>query len=315
MVGGAIAEGIAWQWIFWLNVPIALLVVALAPGRIAESVGSDSGVDLRGLALVTGAALAAAWALVRAHAAGWRSIEVITAFAVAIVLTAAFVHWELRAREPMVPMRLFRSRSFSSGNAAGFFLYASLYGTLFFMAQFLQTAQGYGPLGAGLRLLPWTATLFVIAPIAGALVNRVGERALIVGGLLLQAIGLGWIALIAAPGLAYVWLAAPLIVAGVGVSMAMPAAQNCVLGAVGKHEIGKASGTFNMLRFLGGAFGIAVLVALFAAVGGVGSAQSFSDGFAVAIGISAALSFLGAVAGIGLPGRRTIALVPARSPA
>ena len=137
-------------------------------------------------------------------------------------------------REPMVPMRLFRSRAFAAGNAAGFFMFATLYGALFFMAQFLQTAQGHGPLGAGLRLLPWTATLFVVAPIAGALVNRIGERPLIVCGLLLQAVGMAWIALIAAPDLAYAKLVAPLIVAGAGVSMAMPASQNAVLNAVAK---------------------------------------------------------------------------------
>ena len=132
----------------------------------------------------------------------------------------------------MVPMRFFRSRAFSSAIAASFLFCASMYGALFFLPQFLQIAQGYGPFGAGLRLLPWTATLFVVAPIAGNLVNRLGERPLVVAGLGLQAVGMAWIALIATPDLAYVSLVAPLILAGAGVSMAMPAAQNAVLGAV-----------------------------------------------------------------------------------
>jgi MFS family permease len=150
---------------------------------------------------------------------------------------------------------------------------------LFFLAQFLQTAQGHGPLAAGLRMLQWTATLFVIAPIAGGLVNRVGERLLTVVGLGLQAVGMAWVATIAAPGLAFVKLIAPLIVAGAGVSMAMPAAQNAVLGAVAKSEVGKASGTYNMFRFLGGVSGIAIAAAVFAAAGSFGSARAFSAGY------------------------------------
>jgi hypothetical protein len=215
----------------------------------------------------------------------------------------------------MVPMRFFRSRAFSAGNAAGFCLFASLYGTLFFMAQFLQTAQAHGPLGAGLRLLPWTATLFVVAPLGGALVSRLGERPLVAGGMLLNAVGMAWIALIAEPDLAYARLVAPLIVAGAGASMALPAAQNAVLGAVAANEIGKASGTFNTLGRLGGVFGIAILVAVFAATGGYGSAQAFSAGFAGAIAVSTALSLVGAVAGLSLPSRREIGFAPAKAKA
>ena len=153
------------------------------------------------------------------------------------MLAVAFVAWELRARAPMVPMRLFRSRAFASGIAASFLFYAALYGALFFLPQFLQAAQGYGPLDAGLRLLPWTATLFVVAPVAGALVNRIGERPLVVGGLLLQAAGMAWIAPRSPrPTVAYATLVAPLIVAGAGVSMAMPAAQNAVLSSVARER-------------------------------------------------------------------------------
>jgi MFS family permease len=176
-----------------------------------------------------------------------------------------------------------------------------MYGILFFLPQFLQTAQGHAPFGAGVRLLPWTATLFVVAPVAGKLVNRIGERPLVVTGLILQALGMAWIGLIVAPNLAYVQLVAPLILAGAGVSMAMPAAQNSVLSSVAGGEIGEASGTFNMLRYLGGVFGIAVLVAAFARTGSFRSAQAFSEGFALAIGASASLSVVAAIAGLWLP--------------
>jgi EmrB/QacA subfamily drug resistance transporter len=308
VVGGAVAEGIAWQWIFWINVPIGLIAIALVRNRIPESFGPGTAIDIFGVVLVTGAALGMVWGLVRGNDAGWTSPEVVAALVAGFLLAVAFVVWELRASAPVLPMRLFRLRAFSSGNAASFLYSASLYGTVFFMAQFLQTAQGHGPLGAGLRLLPWTATLLVFAPIAGTLVNRVGERSLIVFGLILQSIGMAWIALIAAPDLAYATLVAPLIVAGAGVSMAMPAAQNAVLSSVAQTEIGKASGTFNTLRFLGGVYGIALAVAVFASYGNFGSPQAFSAGFAPAIGIAAVLSLLGAVAGMWQPARRTAAL-------
>jgi MFS family permease len=186
-----------------------------------------------------------------------------------------------------------------------------MYGVLFFLPQFLQVAQGHDPFGAGLRLLAWTATLFIFAPIGGALVNRVGERPLVVGGVFLQAIGFAWIAVIAAPDLAYGKLVAPLILAGTGVSMAMPAVQHAILGAAAANEVGKASGTFNTLRFLGAVLGIAVLVAMFARSGSVDSPQAFSAGFVAAIGVSAGLSFLAAIAGLWLPGRRSVDLLQA----
>lgn len=288
--GGAIAQGLAWQWIFWINLPIAVVVIPLVARRIDESHGPSTALDIPGLALVTGSALGLAWGLMRGNSAGWGSLEALVTLGAGLLLAVAFVGWELRAREPMVPMRFFRSNAFASGIASSFFFLASMYGVLFFLPQFLQTAQGYGPFGAGLRLLPWTATLFVVASIAGKMVNRTGERPLVGTGLVLQALGMAWIGLIVSPDLAYVQLVAPLILAGAGVSMAMPAAQNAVLSSVASSEIGKASGTFNMLRYLGGVFGIAILVAVFARTGNFRSAQAFSEGFALAIGVSARLS-------------------------
>jgi EmrB/QacA subfamily drug resistance transporter len=307
-VGGAITQGFAWQWIFWINIPIGLIVIPLALSRIPESYGPRAPLDVGGIALAAGAALGVVWGLMRANNVGWTSLEVVAALVTGIALAAAFVAWEMRAREPMMPMRLFRSRAFSSGIVASFLFYASMYGVLFLLPQFLQVAQGHDPLGTGLRLLTWTATLFVFAPFGGALVNRIGERPLVVGGVFLQAIGFAWIAAIAAPDLAYGRLVPPLILAGTGVSMAMPAAQNAILGAVAASEVGKASGTFNMLRFLGAVFGIAVLVAMFARNGSVDSPQAFSAGFVPAIAVSAGLSFLAAIVGMWLPGRRSVAL-------
>lgn len=306
VVGGAIAEGLAWQWIFWINVPIGLVTIVLVLGRIRESVGAGTVLDITGLALATGAAFGLVWGLVHGNAVGWSSVEVVAALAAGTVLLILFVAWERLAREPMLPLRLFRSPAFSSATVVGFCFFGSIQGTLFFLAQFFQTAQNHGPLGAGVRLLPWTAALFVIAPIAGALVNRTGERPLIVGGLVLQALGLAWIGRIVSPDLPYDVLVAPLIVAGAGGSIALPAVLNAVVSSVAPTEIGKASGTFNMLRFLGAVFGIALSAAVFARSGGFGSPHAFSAGFASAIGVSAALALSGAIAGLWQPGRRAL---------
>jgi EmrB/QacA subfamily drug resistance transporter len=306
VVGGAIAQGLAWQWIFWINLPIAAIVIPLAARRIDESFGPSSALDIPGIALVTGAALGLAWGLMRGNSVGWSSLEVIATLGAGLLLAATFVGWELRAREPMIPIRFFRSNAFTSGIASSFFFYASMYGVLFFLPQFLQTAQGLGPFEAGVRLLPWTATLFMVAPFAGKLVNRIGERPLVVIGLVVQAFGMAWIGMIAAPDLSYVQLAAPLVLTGAGVSMAMPAAQNAVLSSVATSEIGKASGTFNMLRYLGGVFGIAILAVVFAHTGNFHSARAFSNGFAVAISASAILSVVAAIAGLWLPRSTTM---------
>ena len=304
VIGGAVAQGIAWEWIFWLNVPIGLAVIPLVVARIDQSIGTDTRLDLGGLLLVAGGAFGIVWGLVRGNPVGWGSPEVVAAFAVGAALIVGFVAWELRAREPMLPMSFFRSRAFSSGNAGVFFLFASLFGAVFFFAQFLQTGLGHGALEAGLRLAPWTVTLFIVAPIAGALADRIGERPLLAGGMGLQALGFAWVALIAAPGLSYGALVTPLIVAGVGASMAIPPAASAVLGAVTQEELGKAAGANSMLRELGGVFGIALLVAVFSGTGSYVSSDAFSAGFAPAIGVAAALSLLGAVAAMGIPGRR-----------
>jgi EmrB/QacA subfamily drug resistance transporter len=311
LVGGAIVEGISWEWIFWVNVPIGLLAIPLVLTRMRESFGPDSGLDIRGLALITGGALGIVWGLVRGNQAGWSSPEVIGSLTVGSLLVAMFVAWELRAREPMLPMRLFRARAFSAGNTAIFFTFASLFGAVFFYAQLLQIGLGYGPLEAGLRLLPWTATFITVAPIAGALADRIGERPLMVGGLSLQAAGMAWLALIAEPGMAYSQLLAPFVVAGVGISIAIPAAQNSVVGSAAMDTIGKVAGANSMMRELGGVFGVAVVVAIFAATGSYASAQAFTDGFGPAILVAAGLALGGAIAGLVLPGRRQ---APAAAP-
>ena len=318
LVGGAVVEGIDWQWIFWVNVPIGLAAIPLVLAKMRESHGADTALDLRGLALVTLAGLATVWGLVRGNEVGWGSAEVLGSLTAGVLLTVAFVAWERSAREPMLPLELFRSRAFSAGNGAIFLTFAALFAAVFFFAQLLQTGLGYGPLDTGLRLLPWTATFITIAPIAGALADRIGERPLMVTGLTLQALGMAWVALIADPSMAYSELLAPFVVAGVGVSMAIPAAQNSVVASVTDDALGKAAGANSMMRELGGVFGIAIAVAVFAAAGSYASPSAFVDGFAPAIGVAAAFALIGAVVGLALPGRRRAAApaipVPALEP-
>ena len=304
MIGGAVVQGLSWPWIFWLNVPIGLVVIPLAARKIDESRGRAPRLDAGGVVLVTVAALGLVWGLVRGNTAGWGSAEVLGALAGGLVALAAFIAWELRTPEPMLPMRLFRSRAFAAGNAAGFAMYASIFGAAFFLAQYFQTVWHYGPLGAGLRLAPWTVTLSLVAPVAGALAARVGDRFLIVVGLSLQAAGFVWIAFVAREHLGYAAIVAPLVLAGCGVSMAMVAAQNCVMGAVPPAEIGKAAGIFNTLRQLGGTFGIAILAAVFTGTGSYVSARAFGAGFVPAAEVAAGLSLAGAVAGAFVPFRR-----------
>jgi MFS family permease len=227
---------------------------------------------------------------------------VIGALVAGALFLTAFVAWELRAPEPMIPMSFFRSRAFAAGNTAIFFVLASLFAEVYFFSQLLQTAMGFDALGAGLRLIPWTGTFLIVGPIAGALTDRIGERPLMVGGLLIQAGAAVWIALIASTDLAYSQLVIPMVVGGIGISMALPSAQNSVLGSVSDEAVGKAAGTNSVMRELGGVFGIAVAVAVFAGAGGYASPQEFIDGFGPAIGgVAAGLALLGAIAGSALP--------------
>lgn len=302
--GGVVVQGLAWQWIFWLNVPIALVLMPLISSKIEESSGSGSNLDFGGAALVSLGALGLVWGLVRANVAGWVSGEVVLSLACGAALLASFVAWELRMRQPMLPMGYFKSRAFSAANAAGFLMYGSIYGAVFFFAQYLQTTLHLSPLEAGLRLVPWTANLFIVAPIAGSLVNRVGERRLIVLGLIAQGTAFAVLAVLAHGGAPYRDMLVPLILAGTGAALAMPALQNAVLGSVPPSAIGTASGTLNTLRQLGGSFGVAVLAAVFTASGSFISPEAFSKGFVAALGAGAAMSLAAAIIGGWIPARR-----------
>jgi EmrB/QacA subfamily drug resistance transporter len=324
IVGGAVVNGLDWTWIFWVNVPIGLIAAPLVLSRMRESFGPNTSLDLPGLGLVSAGAFGIVWGLVRGNSAGWGSPEVVAALAAGVLLVGAFVAWERRTSEPMIPMSFFRSRAFSAGNLAIFMVFGSLFAEVYFFSQFLQNGLGYDVLEAGLRLMPWTGTFLLVGPVAGALTDRIGERPLMVTGLLIQAGATLWIALNASPDMAYWELVIPMVIAGIGISMAIPSAQNSVLGSVSQEAVGKAAGTNSVMRELGGVFGIAVAVAVFAGAGSYVSPQAFTDGFGPAAGVAAALALVGAVAGSFLPahgqqreltGAPVAAAVKAESPA
>jgi EmrB/QacA subfamily drug resistance transporter len=315
VVGGAVVNGLDWTWIFWLNVPIGLIAAPLALARMRESYGPNTALDLPGLGLVSAGALGLVWGLVRGNAAGWDSPEVVGTLAAGAALIAAFVAYERRAKDPMIPISFFRSRAFSAGNLAIFAVFGSLFAEVYFFSQFLQTGLGYDVLDAGLRLMPWTGTFLIVGPIAGALADRIGERPLMVTGLLIQAAATIWIALNASANMSYGEFVVPVIIAGVGISMAIPSAQNSVLGSVAQEAVGKAAGTNSVMRELGGVFGIAIAVAVFAGAGSYASPQAFADGFGPAAGVAAALALVGAVAGSFLPGHDSEAELIASAPA
>ena len=275
LVGGAIVEGASWQWIFWVNVPIGVAMLPFAWTKLTESKGTATRLDWPGLVLASLGLFGIVLGVVRGNAHGWTSVTVLPPMVIGAVLVAAFVAWELRgARSPMLPMRLFRSRGFTMTNTASLLMYFGMFGSIFLLAQFLQVVQHYSPLEAGLRTLPWTGMPMLVAPIAGALSDRIGGRPLLASGLLLQAIGLGWLALVASPTVPYLDLVPAFVVSGVGMSLFFAPVANVVLSSVRRTEEGIASGANNAIRELGGVFGIAVLGAVFSARGGYASAAS-----------------------------------------
>ena len=306
LVGGAVVEGASWQWIFWLNVPIGLAVLPIAMTRLNESRGSATRLDLPGVVLASLGLLGIVLGLVRGNAHGWTSVTVLPPMLLGAVLVAAFVAWELRAPQPMLPLHLFRSRGFTMANAATLLMFFGMFGSIFLLAQFLQVVQHYSPLEAGLRTLPWTAMPIIVTPIAGVLSDRIGARPLLVAGLALQAIGLGWLALVITPSVGYLTMVPAFILAGVGMSLFFAPVANVVLSTVRRDQEGIASGVNNAIRELGGVFGIAVLGAVFSARGGYASGASFVAGLTPAVWGGAAGVAVAAMAAYLLPkARRT----------
>jgi MFS family permease len=313
LVGGAVTEGLDWQWIFWINVPIGVAAALLAIRVLPESYGAPTRLDLPGVGLVSAGAVGLVWGLVRAGEVGWSSVETLVALIVGTALLVAFCLWEERAREPLLPMRLWRLRAFAAGNATTF-LTGSTFAAAFLIAQYFQFALGYSPLETGVRLLPWFATPMFVAPVAGAISDRVGHRPVMALGMFLQTLGFVWVASTASLSPSYTEIVLALLVAGSGISMVLPTAPTAVLNSVAPHEMGKASGINNMMQRFGAVFAIAIGSTVFAAYGSLDSPGQVADGFKPAFAACAALSLLATFAALAVTPRRR-EHVPALGPA
>ncbi|MFQ6849919.1 MFS transporter [Streptomyces sp. 35M1] len=305
LIGGALTEHISWEWIFWLNVPIGLVLLPLARLRLTESYAPKAPLDIRGTVLVSAGLFGIVYALVNTASHGWTGPAVLTGLIAGTALLGLFVRHGLRAENPMLPMRLFRGRAFLGINAASLLMFLGMFGSIFLLSQFLQNGLGHSPTEAGLRMLPWTGMPILVAPLAGYLSDRFGGRPVVVTGLVLQAVGLALLALIIDPGVSYLAQLPALIIGGVGMAMYFAPAASLVLSSVRPAEQGIASGANNALREVGGALGVSVLAAVFAARGGYGSPRLFVDGTMPALWIGAGAVALGALVALLIPGRRS----------
>ncbi|HVI35234.1 MAG TPA: MFS transporter, partial [Gaiellales bacterium] len=304
VVGGAVVDGFSWHWIFWLNVPVGIALVPAARAILAESRGPHANLDLPGVVLASGGLLGVVYGIVRSQALGWTSTTVAGSIAVGALLLIAFAVHETRTKNPMLPMRFFRNRAFAATNGVSLAMYFGSFGSIFLLAQFFQVAQGYSPLEAGIRTLPWTAMPIFVAPVAGILSDRIGSRPLMAAGLALQAAGLTWIATVLGPTTAYALFVPGFVLTGSGMAMVFAPAANAILASVRPDQAGQASGATNTIREIGGVLGVAVLATVFTSNGGFISPQTYVDGLVPAVWVGAAVLAVGALVALLVPGRQ-----------
>ncbi|MBF6176906.1 MFS transporter [Nocardia otitidiscaviarum] len=315
VVGGAVVDGLSWQWIFWINVPVGLLALPLAAWALRESFGGARRSDVLGLVLSAGGVLAVVWGVIHGADDGWTSAGVLTGLIGGAVLLLSFVLWERRTPEPMLPLRLFRSRRFSAVNATLFAFSVGVFGSIFLLAQFFQVVQGLSPLESGIRTLPWTLAPMVVAPLAGLVVDRVGARVLIAVGQLCLAVALAWMALVTTGDVAYAALVPPFLLGGIGMGLTFAPASAVVMASADPADQGMASGTNNTIREVGVAMGVAVLASVFSSYGSYLSPDAYTDGLVPAVWVGAAIVAVGGLIALLLPGRPRPALLEERTPA
>lgn len=303
VVGGAVVQGWDWSAIFWINVAVAVVAVPLALLALPDGRGARQPLDVPGLLLGGLGVLGVVWGLVRGDDHGWTSVGVLGALVAGALLLAGFVVREATTGSPLLPLRLFRSRSFSAANAAGFAFSLGVFGAVFLLTQYLQVAQGLDPLAAGVRTLPWTAAPIVVAPVAGALAGRVGPRVLMVSGLSAQAASLLWMGVLLEGSPSYAALVPAFVLAGVGMGLTFAPSATAVLADLDEVDHAVASSANATVREVGVAVGVAALVAVFQGAGGAMTPAGFAGGVPPAVLVGAAVVALGALAALRLPGR------------
>jgi EmrB/QacA subfamily drug resistance transporter len=305
LVGGAVVESISWHWIFWINVPIGLALIPVAALLLRESHGPSNRIDLPGVALAATGLFALVFGLVRGQGEGWSNPIIVAALAGGVALLGAFVAWEQRAEAPMVPMHLFRNRTFSVTNGVSFFMYFGTFGSIFLLTQVLQNIMGFSPFQAGLRMLFWTGASMIVAPIAGILSERIGSRNFMAAGLALQASALAWFAATTSTTVSFGQVLPAFVMAGAGMALVFAPSASALLSVVSPAQAGKASGTNNAIREVGGVFGVAVLSTIFSQSGSLSSAQAFVDGVVPSLWVGASVVGVGALVALLLPRGRT----------
>jgi EmrB/QacA subfamily drug resistance transporter len=305
LVGGAVVEGFTWEAIFWLNVPVGLIAIPLALYALPNSFGARVRADIVGVALVGLGILGVVYGIVSGNDAGWDSLEVIGSLVAGAALIAAFIVWESRVANPLLPLGLFRDRSFSVANVVGLTFSFGVFGSIFILIQFLQVVQGFSPLGAGVATMPWTMAPMVVAPLAGLIAPRVGTRALIVVGLLLQAAGILWIAATMSADVEYTTLLPAFVAAGIGMGLVFAPMSTAVLATMRTADHAKASGTNSTVREVGVALGIAVLTAVFVGAGGQLLPTEYVDAAIPAVTVGGLALLASAALSLLLPSGRT----------
>ncbi len=301
LVGGAVIQASSWHWIFWINVPVGLILAPTAARKLQESFGATRDLDLRGLALASSGLFGLIYGLIRAQTLGWTSPQVVLALSLGVLLIAGFIVNERRARHPMLPLEFFARRSFAVTNVVSLSMYFGMFGSIFFMSQFLQNVLGNTPLHAGIKLLVWTGATMTVAPLAGFFSERYGSRPFMVAGLTLQAIALGWLASIASVDQTYASMVIPFIFGGSGMALVFAPSANAVLSSVRIDQAGQASGATNAIRELGGVLGIAVLSTVFTSHGSYLSPQDYVNGLVPAMWVGTVVLAGGALIAAALP--------------
>jgi EmrB/QacA subfamily drug resistance transporter len=312
LVGGALAGSVGWRAIFWLNVPVGLVLIGLGRLRLTETHGPRRKLDLAGVVLASAGLSGVVWAVIRVGAVGWASAEVPLALGGGVLALAMFVGWEMRTPAPMLPLRFFRSRVFATGALASLTMYSALFGALFLITQLLQVGLGATPLQAGLRTLPMAVMPALLAPAGGVMTDRIGFRPLMICGLAMEAVALGWLAAAVTPTVSYGLLVPPLVLAGAGAAVFFAPLASAMLSAVTPAEHGQASGAATAIRELAAAIGVAVLGLVFAGHGGYASRAEFVHGFVPAMWLAGVVAAAGVLTAAALPRASGLTEPPAR---
>jgi EmrB/QacA subfamily drug resistance transporter len=299
LLGGVLTEGLGWEWVLWVNVPIGIVAAAIAPTLIAETRSEDETrhFDVAGAVTITLGLSAFVFALLDAETAGWGSSQTIGTIVASLLLLAAFVAIELRSRAPLVPFSIFRVRTVTGANVVGILVGASLFSMFYFISLYMQQVLGYSPIKAGLSYLPLAISIILSAGIASGLVTKVGFKPILAIGMALVALGLLWFTQISVDGSFLADILGPSLLAAVGLGFAFVPVTIAAVSGIEDREQGLASGLINTSQQVGGALGLAILAAIANAIIGTNASPAkLVEGFQAAFAVGAGFAILGLIA-------------------